>query len=411
MRSARDRLDIVLVNRFYPPDAAPTGKYLHDVARGLVALGARVRVVASARDYGRGPSHHGPPTLDGVRVTRIPCLAPRRGGRAPELLEIAWFSFAALALLVSAGRRALLVVAFRSPPWIVLVARWAALATGAAHAHCIMDLYPDAIIAHRPVGRRARELLGSLTRRMLHGARGVIAPGDIVARRIARYLAPSAVRPLPVPLWATGKAAQEELGLHIRRDRGWTGQGLVLMYSGNMGRGHSFGEFLAASERDGTEGRLWIFAGDGPRRGEIERHVAERGSDRVRLLAAVPPADVAAHILAADVLLASLAPGWEGVIVPSKVQAIMAAGRPVLFVGRETSEPARWIAASGGGWVVAPGDVEGVCRAVGSASDPAERLRRGTLAQAYAARHFTLANRDLVARVIANWACPAAASP
>jgi NAD(P)-dependent dehydrogenase (short-subunit alcohol dehydrogenase family) len=30
---------IVLLNQFYPPDLAPTGHYLHDVARALVAAG------------------------------------------------------------------------------------------------------------------------------------------------------------------------------------------------------------------------------------------------------------------------------------------------------------------------------------------------------------------------------------
>ncbi|HET7292879.1 MAG TPA: hypothetical protein VFM88_10675, partial [Vicinamibacteria bacterium] len=77
-----------------------------------------------------------------------------------------------------------------------------------------------------------------------------------------------------------------------------------------------------------------------------------------------------------------------GVSVPSKVAAAFSLGRPVLFVGPPESESARAVAESGGGWVVAPGDVQGVLAAVAAARDPEQRRRRGQAAYGYAQEHF-----------------------
>jgi len=62
---------IVLLNQFYPPDVAPTGRYLHDLARELVAQGHHVTVIASRHAYGGGGDFEAREQLDGVEVIRL----------------------------------------------------------------------------------------------------------------------------------------------------------------------------------------------------------------------------------------------------------------------------------------------------------------------------------------------------
>ena len=83
-----------------------------------------------------------------------------------------------------------------------------------------------------------------------------------------------------------------------------------------------------------------------------------------------------------------MAPGWEGLIVPSRLQAAFAASRPVIFVGPDACEVADWLRESQGGWVAAPGDVSAVLAAVEAARDPSERARRGAAARAFASERF-----------------------
>ena len=102
----------------------------------------------------------------------------------------------------------------------------------------------------------------------------------------------------------------------------------------------------------------------------------------------VPQEELAAHLASGDVHLASLDPAWDGMMVPSKLQGIFAAGRPVLFTGSRTCSIGQWILESGGGWVCAPGDVDGHLQAMREALDPVERARRGAAAQSFAAEWF-----------------------
>ncbi len=92
--------------------------------------------------------------------------------------------------------------------------------------------------------------------------------------------------------------------------------------------------------------------------------------------------------MTADVHLVSLEPAWTGTMVPSKLQGIFAVGRPVVFVGSRESSIGRWVAGSGGGWVVAAGDVDGLRAALDEARDPAVRQARGEAAASFAKECF-----------------------
>ncbi|MCX6874253.1 MAG: hypothetical protein NTW21_10665 [Verrucomicrobia bacterium] len=218
--------------------------------------------------------------------------------------------------------------------------------------------------------------------------------------------------------------------LALRRQRGWGDHDLVVMYSGNMGLGHRFGEILAAAGRaerprsadlsptgqdvndpaisshpQGESGRgeaatpypshaaavqrlRIVFFGGGTRRDEVATFAREYPECGVELYDYAPADDLAAHLQSADVHLASLDPAWTGTMVPSKVQGIFGAGRPVIFIGSADSSIGRWVLESGGGWVVAAGDVAGLLAALAAARDPALRATRGRAAKTFAEEHF-----------------------
>jgi len=86
-------------------------------------------------------------------------------------------------------------------------------------------------------------------------------------------------------------------------------------------------------------------------------------------------------------------------MVPSKVQGIFRAGRPVIFIGSAESSIGRWVHESGGGWVLEPGDTGGLLAALAESLDPAVREQRGRAAKTFADRHFDKATN--VARIVA----------
>jgi len=92
---------------------------------------------------------------------------------------------------------------------------------------------------------------------------------------------------------------------------------------------------------------------------------------------------------AGDALLVTLADGLAGLSVPSKTYGILAAGRPVLFVGDSRSAVARFIKESDCGAVIASGDSSGLAAVVSEwAADRTNLTRLGRAARTLFEKRF-----------------------
>jgi glycosyltransferase involved in cell wall biosynthesis len=379
---------VVLINQYYYPDLAPTGRYLHELARALVAAGHDTTVIASQRAYGGGGDYPERERLDGVEVVRLPGFGYGRATHLGKLTDYAAY-YAQVAGQLARTPHPELVVALTTPPFLGLLAKLVAHVRGSRHAHWIMDVYPDVMQAHGMVDGFAYRALQELARISLRGARLVVTLGPAMAERMRNYTGGD-TRVAWVPLWApTGLSPwQQPARPPLRLERGWEPERLVLLYSGNMGLGHRFDEFLAAAERLGPRGPRWAFAGSGRGRTQIEAFVGAHRHLPVELLSYVPEEKLREHLCSADVHLVSLDARWEGTLLPSKLQASFALGKPVIFVGAASQDMARWVRESGGGWFVAEGDLDGLLTAIEQATDPVERERRGAAALAYRQREL-----------------------
>ena len=269
--------------------------------------------------------------------------------------------------------------------------------------------------------------LRALTRFQLRGAECILGLGPMMAEKVAVYvgrptseaitqppvggvqnsqssiLNPQSSIATWVPLWSDPQLAPwpENKPNPLRAERGWGANEVVFLYSGNMGLGHRFNEFLEAARRLGASGPRWVFAGGGKRRSEVEAFSRANPGAGINILGYAPHDSLGAHLCAADVHLASLDSAWQGLMVPSKLQGSFAVGRPVLYVGGRQCETAAWIQASGGGWIVDADDVDGLLAAIQQALDPDERRRRGQAALAFARQHFQMTeNCNRIARLL-----------
>jgi colanic acid biosynthesis glycosyl transferase WcaI len=400
----------LFINQFYPPDPAPTGRLLHEVAAELVRRGHYVRVLCSRKEYGSGRNLGPSVSLDGVEVHRAfatPFNAQRLPGR---VADDGVFLLHAAAHAVLGSPRIDLVLAASSPPLIGLAAALAHRTRGLAHAHWTMDVYPDVLEAHGWIerGSQGARALKAIARFQFARAALILTLGPFMAERVAMHLGTRGSLHA-VPLWSdlAEDAATPSEVQRMREERGWREDDVVLLYSGNMGRGHRFGEFLEAARQLGADGPVWAFAGGGQRRGEIEGYRRRHPSARIELLPYVDAPDTGASLSSGDVHLVSLSSEWQALIVPSKLQAAFALGRSVIFVGPPANEIASWITESGAGWVVPEGDVAALIKAVQEARQPGERARRGRAALDFGRRHFDAkANRARVADLLEACASP-----
>jgi hypothetical protein len=138
----------------------------------------------------------------------------------------------------------------------------------------------------------------------------------------------------------------------------------LALYAGNLGEAHCFEEILAAVPFLPADWRI-RFAVRGAKSAGLKAAANElkspRDQEAKRLGAEVEVTGYASEeetprlLASARVHLITMSPGWEGIVVPSKLYGCIRTGRPVLFVGPENADTAREIRANDWGGVLPPG--------------------------------------------------------
>lgn len=387
---------IVLVNQFYPPDVAPTGRYLRDLGEALAERGHDVSVVCSRLSYAAEATPIHTHDSDRVRVIRVGAAGKEAVSLVGKAMGYVKFMMQAWWALFTLRPRPDVMVALTTPPWIGWVASFA-VGRLCRRVHWIMDLYPQVLVAHNlvPAGSLRYGILAWLTRWEWRRADLIISLGSAMTNRVKQDGGGVPEQRIETaPLWSLDRLDPwpEGQANPLRVERRWPADDTVLMYTGNMGYGHEIGRLLEAAAQAGQEGSFrLVFSGWGIRQDEVEHYIQSHPEVPVELHSPAPLGRLGEHLCSADVQVVSIRPGWAGLIVPSKFQAAFAVGRPVVYVGPLDSETADWVRESGGGWVVADDDLPGLIRVFQECRNSVERQRRGQAARAYAVRHFNRA--------------------
>jgi glycosyltransferase involved in cell wall biosynthesis len=158
-----------------------------------------------------------------------------------------------------------------------------------------------------------------------------------------------------------------------------------------MGLAHEFDTILDAAQILLDDPRIVIaFVGDGPKKPELESAVAKRGLSNVQFLPFVEQHELAWSLTSGDVHLVTLNQGMVGLLVPSKIYGILAAGRPPIYIGPRDGEIHEIIETGKCGVCVSLGDGQGLAREIRAyASDARRKLDEGRRAREMFDRRFT----------------------
>jgi colanic acid biosynthesis glycosyl transferase WcaI len=373
---------LVFVNRYFFPDESATSQLLTDLTRALAAAGFEVRVICSRQRYddpnARLPASE---TVDGVRVHRIWTTRFGRHRLICRAFDYATFYLSSALAMVRLLRRGDTVIAETDPPLVSIAAMLAAKLKGAELINWLQDIFPEVAtrLGANPLPRWLDAQLRRLRDASLKAARVNVVLGERMREQLLRTGIP-ADKIAIIENWAersvdSPKSVQESL---LRSKLGLTDH-FVAGYSGNLGRAHEFQTVLGAAELLRTEVKIvFLMVGGGAGMRRLAQAVADRSLPNFRFLPYLPREALADGLAAADVHWVSLLPALEGFIVPSKFYGILAAARPVVFVGDSDGELARAIRACGCGDTVAVGDSAAVAELLTALkSDPPRRERMG----------------------------------
>ncbi len=349
-------MKLLFINQFFWPDSSATSQQLTDAAAGLAARGLDVSVLCGDGGYAEAAATARPA---GVKILRVKALPFVRGSLG-RVLSYLSFYLTALARGLTAPKQDV-VVSLTTPPLICLLGTMIKMVRGSKHYVWEHDIYPDVALDlnYFKRGGILDRVVGTLADISRRHADGVIALGECMKQRLIARGIP-AERILILENWASSTMIQP-------MPRPGDPDELVLLYSGNLGLAHDLdtmtGAILALKLAPFTASRFrFLFVGSGDKRKTLAAFCEANDIHSVEFRGYVPRDLLSEGLAAGDIGLVTQHEVCCGSVVPSKVYGILAAGRPVLFIGPKAATPALTIARHECGWQIDPGDVEGLTR-------------------------------------------------
>jgi colanic acid biosynthesis glycosyl transferase WcaI len=360
---------IIFLNRYFDPDHSATSQLLSDLAFHLAAAGGDIHVVTGRQLYddpaARLPAQE---TVRGVQVYRVATTRFGRGNLAGRALDYLTFYASVWRRIDALARAGDILVAKTDPPLLSVVASHAATRRSAHLVNWLQDLYPE-VAAELGVPLLQGPLGSALTffrNRSLKLADANVALGTSMAARVrACGVADSAIHIIAnwcndddiVPIPAADNPLRREWRLEDK---------FVVGYSGNLGRAHEFDTVLEAADRLRDDTRIaFVCIGGGQHFDELKRQVRARNLDpRFQFRPYQNQAALAHSLSLPDVHWISLRPQLEGLLFPSKLYGIAAAGRPVIAITDTRGEIAGMVERYRCGFAIAPGEAGKLASAI-----------------------------------------------
>jgi colanic acid biosynthesis glycosyl transferase WcaI len=392
-------MHILLLNQYYPPDTSATAKMAVQVAEKL-AERHQVTVVAGRPSY--DPDEFYPFAFlrrdirDNVTVERVASTAYPRHQMRRRVSN--YLSYLALAVPRALAIHPDIVLAMTDPPVAGIAGAFIARMADRPFVYNIRDLYPDMAIGGdivRP--NRWVDRWEKMHRRALHQAVRVIVLGDDMRERIIS----KGVSPDRVVVVRDGASfpplLPERNDLVVQKIR--CGFPFVVLHAGNLGFYGAWDSLLKAADILRNENTGLVFVGDGANRAAME--ISAKPLPNVRFLPFFPIEQVPHVMMAGDVHIVTVRRGLEGVVVPSKLYSILAAGRPVLAIAAAESDAARIVRESGCGISADPDDPAAIAAAIRELRNDQNRLiQMGIRAKETAAKYARVDELERFAEVV-----------
>ncbi len=334
-------MKILLLNLYFPPDTSATAKMAATVVDALSAQ-HEVTVLCGRPSY--DPTERRPWRLwqsemrENVRIIRVGSTDYPRFAMKRRVLN--YLSYVALAVPGALFLPCDVVLAMTDPPFEGIVGAIVALLKGKPYVYNIRDMYPDMAVGGAIVepGLLVR-VWERLHRWALRRATRVIVLGEDMRARIAG----KGIDPAKLEIVRDGAdilasdapppALEDEVIRAIRGDFAF-----VLLHAGNLGFYGAWETLIAAARNLQADGVGLVFVGEGAQREHVEK--LAKDAKNVRFLPFFPSRQIASVLAAADAHIITVKRGLEGVVVPSKMYGILAAGKAIVAIAPETTDAA-----------------------------------------------------------------------
>lgn len=327
---------ILLITQWFDPE--PTFKGIA-FARELLNKGFDVEVLTGFPNYPGGNVYPGykirflqRELIDGVHITRLPLYPDHGRSSIKRVLNYASFATSVLIYGLFLARRANVIYAYHPPLTVGVSASLIKLIRRMPLVYDIQDMWPDTLRATGMISNEKILSFVSLLCNLVYKCTDkivVLSPG-FKSCLINRGVPEDKIE--VIYNWADEISLTSPEGELAPQFPGK--QYFRILFAGNMGKAQALGVILEAAVRLKAQSSnvCFVLQGGGIEAGRLKETALKMELDNVVFMPPVPMSEVGVSLKAADALLVHLCddPLFE-ITIPSKTQAYMAVGKPVLM--------------------------------------------------------------------------------
>jgi len=331
------QMSLTFITQYFPPDFAPTGQFIEDIAVYLAEKGFNVRVFTSKPGYAYSKNKKNCPKKEiykGVEIVRtnsVNFLSERIRGKA--LTAIA-FCLRTIVEIMFMRRKEEIMVLTSAPPFLVLVGLLCKLLFHQRYICIIYDIYPELIV--RLGILKSTNWIVKIWKwcnnYALRCAEKIVVLTQDMKKVITSEILELDDKVWIIPTWADGdqilpidKKDNDFAKTHSLQNY------FTILYSGNLGRCHDSLSILEMAKllKDKPYIKI-VLIGGGIGRKIFETEIRQGNLNNVILLPYQEKEILPLSLTACDVSIISLKQGFEDLVAPSKLYGMLAAGTPII---------------------------------------------------------------------------------
>ncbi|WP_077154569.1 glycosyltransferase family 4 protein [Bacteroides bouchesdurhonensis] len=349
-----------LVSELFPPEETSTGYIMGEIANAMTKK-YDVTVVCGPAVYDKNKKQVANNKFildDGIKLIRVEGIEEDKNCKLSRIKKFVLMSYRLYKVLNSSVRKEDKVLMVSNPFPMIVLGAWLRRRRKFHLTMLVHDVFPEGLYTDMNLPLVAYRIMGCIFNRAYATVDTMISLGrdmtEVMQNKVLGFKSAQKQKVVQIENWGDIVSIQPRKTDIVTTDK------IVIEYAGNVGKAQGVSEFIKILEETGNENLQFSIWGTGSEFENIKKYIKEKQLKNIMLNGAYSRSQQYDVLNACDLALIKLVDGMYGLGVPSKSYNIMAAGKPILFIGDLRSEIALTVKENGLGYCFDTHDREGL---------------------------------------------------
>jgi glycosyltransferase involved in cell wall biosynthesis len=337
-----------IISELFYPDEVSTALIMTEIAERF-AESEYVGVICGPAGYEKTYQKQDKTLNENIAIYRVKILNLNKNRIVSRIIRLMLLTFKMTFKLILKVRRGDEVLMVTNPAFLLITIAFLKPIKKIKLNILFHDVFPDNLIPAKLIKRDSLkfQLLNRLFSWAYKRADNLIVLGEDMGELLLKKLGVAKNKIHVIPNWADptilpipNYSPSNYFNLDLTNK-------IIIGFAGNIGRVQGISEFIEAFIAACNDNLALVLIGDGAMKNEIQNKLKHKN---IYFAGTKPRSEQNVFLNACDIGLITLKQGMKGLGVPSKTYNVMAAEKPILYIGDSDSEVDRYIQRFNNGW-------------------------------------------------------------